>query len=242
MIAVFATSMTFTGEAAKCTGPYVSLQILRVIMFRYVARMTSGGHSDALECSSGCIAGVRLLLNCITAKDTKAAADSEDGKSLNGRERLYGMGIVQLLTIMCSSAQNSVSVLALDALCQLVTLPVISLHPAPFDTRSTRMYVAQLEASLKLVWGAAAIKTVRDAVITADSRTAARSAALSLHIIYRETWGSHWCFLGMWFLFLQFFLFASPAGTRPLACWDSTPRPSASQPCLKLASTRGTTS
>jgi hypothetical protein len=142
-------------------------------------------------------------LNCVTPNDTQTVADSENGKSLNGRDRLHEMSMIQLLTIMCSSAQNSVSVLALDTICQLVTLPVISLFSAPFDTRSTHIYVTQLEAALKLVWGTTAIKTLRDAVIAADSRTAARSAALSLHMIYRETWGNHWCIFRIQLLFLS---------------------------------------
>jgi hypothetical protein len=160
---------------------------------RYLARTTSGGHRDALECSSGCVAGVRLLLNCVVSNHSDANSDND--KDLNGKERLHGMGVIQLLTIMCSSAQNAVSVLALDTLCQLVSLPVISLYPAPLDTRSTRTYLSQLQAEMKSVWGPAAIKTLRDSFVAADSRTAARSAALSLYIIYRDTWGNHWYIL-----------------------------------------------
>jgi hypothetical protein len=174
-----------------------------MIFGRYMSRTISGGHQDALECSSGCIAGVRLLLNCFTASDTQAIADSENGKSLDAKDRLRGLSMMQLLTTMCSSAQNSVSVLALDTICQLVALPVISFSSAPFDTRSTRMYVTHLEATLKSVWGTTTMKSIRDAVIAADSRTAARSAALSLHIIYRETWGNSWCIFRIQLLFLS---------------------------------------
>lgn len=137
------------------------------------------------------MAGIRLLLNCITYRNTGTAADSAND-TLNGRERLWGMSMLQILALMCSSAQNAVSVLALDTLCQLVTLPVISFNASPVTTRATRVYVAEVERALKSVWGPTAIKTLMDAVVTADSRAAARSAALSLHTVYRDSWGSHW--------------------------------------------------
>ena len=160
-------------------------------MNRYMARVTSGGHADALECSSGCVAGVRLLLHCITTSDMEIANHSAK-ESFNGRARLYGMHMMQLLTAMCSSSQNSVSALALDTVCQLVSLPTISIFAAPINTRSTRTYVTQLETTLKSAWGPAAIKSLRDAVIAADSRTAASSTAFSLQSIFRDTWGSNW--------------------------------------------------
>lgn len=154
--------------------------------------MTSGGHVDALECSSGCIAGIRLLMNCITNHDVDSAVDS-GRESVDGRGRLSAMTVMQFLAVMCSSAQNAISVLALDTLCQLVTLPVIGLHSASFNTRATRVYVSEVERALKSMWGPPAIKTIRDAFIIADSRTTARSAASSLYAVYRDTWGNHWC-------------------------------------------------
>ena len=205
-----------------------------------MARATSGGHTDALECSSGCIAGVQLLLNCITDSRSNAPKFGSDG--LDGRDRLSGMNVMQLLTIMCSSSQNAVSVLAVDTLCQLVTLPAISLFSTPLITRSTRVYVNQLEAALKSVWGTAAIKTLQDAIVTADSRTAARSAALSLYTIYRDTWGCHWCVLSNTLLHLKFSCCVSSAGIRQLACWGAILHPSAFPSCLKLSLTRGSTS
>ncbi len=212
-----------------------------MIARRYVARATSGGHADALECSSGCIAGVQLLLNCVKTSDSDDAKFGSDG--LNARNRLSGMNVMQLLTVMCSSSQNAVSVLALDTLCQLVTLPVISLFSTPLVTRSTRVYVNQLEAALKSLWGAAGIKTLQDAIIDADSRAAARSAALSLYTIYRDTWGCHWCVLSNTSSFHPKF---SPsilsAGIRQLVCWGAILRPSAFPSCLKLSSTHGITS
>jgi hypothetical protein len=133
-----------------------------------------------------------MLLHCITTSDSEIVDDSPS-ESFNGRARLYSVRTMQLLTAMCSSSQNCVSVLALDTICQLVSLPAISIFAAPLVTRSTRVYVTQLEAALKSAWGSAGIKAVRDAVVAADSRAAAASAALSLRCIFRDTWGSNWC-------------------------------------------------
>jgi hypothetical protein len=164
-----------------------------------------------------------LLLNCVVSNHSDA--DSDNDKQLNGKERLHGMGVIQLLTIMCSSAQNAVSVLAIDTLCQLVSLPVISLHPAPLDTRSTRVYIAQLEAVMKSTWGSTAIKTLRDSFIAADSRSAARSAALSLYTIYRDTWGNHWyIFVNVGCIPLLLISIVFRSGTQPHACWAAMPR------------------
>ena len=189
-----------------------------VIVDRFVARTTSGGHADALECSSGCVAGIRLLLNCITNGAADSEADSRK-ENMNFRERICGMSVMQLLAVMCSSAQNAISVLALDTLCQLVTLPATNIYSAPFNTRSTRVHVTEVERALKSMWGPTPMKSIRDAFISADSRTAARSAALSLHVIYRETWGNHWCIFRIAFgRSVRYGCLISFLGTQPPAC------------------------
>ncbi len=208
-----------------------------VTVNRYVARTTSGGHNDALECSSGCIAGIRLLLNCITNSNIDSASDF--GKeNITGRERLHGMSVMQFLSVMCSSAQNTISVLALDTLCQLVALPVISIS-VPFNTRSTRVYVSEVERALKSMWGPAAIKCVRDAFITADSRATARDAAQSLHAIFRDTWGTHWCIFHRIVHVVRHRCLTLSPGTQLPACWGAIHRLSASPPCPNLQLTRG---
>jgi hypothetical protein len=149
------------------------------------------------------------------------------------------MRTMQLLTIMCSSSQNAVSTLALDTVCQLVSLPSISLHPALFDTRSTRSHISQLQSTLKSVLGPNAIRSLKDAVLDADSRAAACSAVLSLRIIHRDTWGSQWCLqCSKLCTFIDFLTRFSEGTLRP-ACSAATRLASACPLCHSPSPTVG---